>query len=142
MTAPPRADPHVEAFLDRVRAALGPAGVTVYDGEATGAPPARYLVLYPDPGTVSAAAADGDQQDLLLTVQATACGPTRRDADAVQDAVRQAVVGEELAVTGRYCWPIEQILTLPTRRDDTAKPASNLPTFYSIAQYRWLTVPA
>lgn len=133
----PRADPHIQAFL----AQLAGTGLPVGDGEAPSNTTGQYLVCYPDPGSLAAAAADGAQQDLTITVQVTACGPSRRDAGAAQDKARAALAGAELVVPGRFCWAIEQILAQPAIRDDAAKGTSDLPVYSAVAQYRWLSVP-
>lgn len=137
----PRSDPHVQAVLALLTAALPPS-IAVFDGQVPGAAPYPYIVVYPDGGTATAPAADGAFVDLTMTVQITAVGTTRQEAAGAADFARAALIGQSPAVPGRYCWPIEQVLTRPVARDDDARAATNQSVFTAIDQYQLMSVPA
>lgn len=135
-------NPLVDALLGMLTAAL-PGTVTVCDGQVAGAVPAPYVVLYPDPGMVTAAAADGVSRDVLLTFQITAVGRTRAEALGAATFARDALVDQTLPPPpGRATWPIQQDLAVPVTRDDTARSADNASVFIAVCRYSFLSVPA
>jgi hypothetical protein len=134
-------NPLVNALLDVLTRALPPT-ITVCDAEVPGDVTYPYVVVYPDPGMVSAPTADGAFVDVLLKFQVTAVGITRAEALGAAKFARDAVIGVELPVAGRSNWPIEQDLAVPVTRDDTARAADNAPVFIAVCQYSFLSVPA
>lgn len=131
-------------LVDQLLAILAdtlPPTVAVFDGQVPGDATYPYVVLYPDPGMVSAPAADGAFTDVVLKFQITAVGITRSEALGAARFARDALIGIELPVAGRSNWPIEQDLAVPVTRDDTARSADNAPVFMAVAQYSFLSVP-
>jgi hypothetical protein len=140
MTAP-RSDPHVQAVLAMLVEALPPT-VAVCDARVAGDAPFPYVVVYPDDGLASYAAADGAVTDLRLLIQITSVGTTRQEAAGAADFARAALVGQTPVVDGRCCWPIDQVLSRPVYREDQTRGPDNLSVFTAIDQYELYSVPA
>lgn len=136
MTTPPAVLDHVDA----VTAALETAGLSVYLG---GAPPGvkptdagPFIVLYPEPGMVTAASLADNRVDFSAVVQLTCVGLTAEQALNVCDRARAALT-PALTVAGRVSWRPEHLDGQPVRRDDDVTP----PNFYAVARYRLRSIP-
>jgi hypothetical protein len=137
------ARPHTDAVV----AALQAAGLLVGRGEDPpgagwqGEPGASvfkgYAVLFPTPGIPDGDLADPNEY-LDYTFQATCVAATQDGAEAVADAVKTALVGRKLAVTGRYAYPVYLTLARPVSRDDKVKPVVH----YAVIQLGFRTGPA
>lgn len=123
-------------------AAALPPTVAVCDARVDGSTPFPYVVVYPDSGMASHAAADGTVTDLRLLIQITSVGTTRQEAAGAADFARAALVGQTPVVAGRCCWPIDQVLSRPVHREDATRGADNLSVFTGIDQYELYSVPA
>lgn len=131
---------------DSLAAALAAAGLLVgRGGEPSGAgwqgePGAStfvpYVVLYPTPGTPEGDLADPNEY-LDYRCQATCVAATQEGAEVVADAVK-TLVGQRLAVAGRFAYPVTLTLDRPATRDDTVTP----PLHYAIVELAFRTGPA
>lgn len=135
------------AHTDAVVAALTDADVLVgrggppvaggWAGEPGASAFRGYVVLYPSPGMT-----DGDLADpheyLDYAFQATCVAATQEGAEAVTDALKTALVGRILTVTGRYAYPVYMTLSRPAERDDDVSP----PVHYTVTLLAFRTGPA
>lgn len=138
MTAP-QLLPHVQALAAAVIALPG-VPLAVYIGGAPAGPtplPDTYVVLYPDPGIVTAMSLADDRTELAGLVQATCVGSTPEGAVGTADRVAQAWDGE-LLVSGRACWRPQRLGGPPLQRDDDLVPAA----WYLPVQYAIHSIPA
>lgn len=78
-------------------------GVTVFDGRVGPTPDDRYVVVYPDPGTVKALAVCGQSDSATFRWQVTSVGPDRERAAWLAVAVRDATVDVRPVVAGWAC---------------------------------------
>jgi hypothetical protein len=128
---PPDVLPHVDA----VHAALEAAGLTVYLGGTPAAsgwsPPDKFAVLYPDPGMAVRESLADERTDFDSTMQVTCVGGDPERALWVAGRVRMAMA-QPLSVTGRRCWPPEDLGGPPLARDDDVTP----PLWFVPIQYR------
>lgn len=133
--------PDVLPHMDAVQAALEAATLTVYVGGApTSAgwtPPDKYCVLYPDAGMAVRASLADDRTHFDSTMQVTCVGSDVERALWVASRVRQALA-VPLTVTGRSCWPAEDLGGPPVQRDDDVTP----PVYFVPVQYRICSTPA
>lgn len=121
------ARPHTDAVAERLEDAdlLVGRGGKPEDAGWQGTPGASefepYVVLWPSPGST-----DGDLCDpheyLDYRVQATCIASTQEGAEAMVDAVKAALVGVRLTVTGRSLYPFQIEDDRPASRDDTVAP--------------------
>jgi hypothetical protein len=139
VTARPHTDA-VVAHLEGVGLLVG-RGVKPVGGGWQGEPGASefigYVVLYPSRGLT-----DGDLCDpheyLDYQVQATCVAATQEGAEAVADAVRAALIGVRLTVTGRSLYPFQPVSSSPATRDDGTAP----PVHYAVEQFSCRSGPA
>ncbi|MFF7982282.1 hypothetical protein ACFZDK_24660 [Streptomyces sp. NPDC007901] len=133
--------PDVLPHADAVQAALEAADLTVYlGGTPTGAgwsPPDKFAVLYPDPGMAVRESLADQRTDFDSTMQITCVGSSAERALWVAGRVRQALAAP-LLVTGRSCWPPEDLGGPPVARDDDVTP----PIWFVPVQYRICSTPA
>ncbi|MBP2583031.1 hypothetical protein J3A78_003509 [Streptomyces sp. PvR006] len=132
MSTPPVPDvlPHVDA----VQAALVAADLTVFvGGTPTGAwaPPDKFAVLYPDPGTAVRESLADERTTLDSLMQITCVGSDVERALWVAGRVRRAL-SRPLVVDGRVSWRPEDLGGPPVQRDDDVNP----PLYFVPVQYR------
>lgn len=133
MTAPAPARPHSTALV-----ALLTAAIPAYLGEAPATRPARYVVLYPDPGTPEGTLGDRHRW-LLLEFQVTAVGTTVEQCQWAADTARTTLLTQIPTVAGRVVHPLWQVgYPPPVRRDDDVQP----PVYVQPVSYRLRSVPA
>lgn len=129
----------VAAALEAIGLAVGrgeePAGAG-WQGEPGDSEFTPYAVLYPTPGIPDGDLADPNEY-IDYSCQATCVAATQEGAEAVADAVK-TLVGQRLAVVGRFVYPVTLILDRPASRDDSVKPVIH----YAIVQLRFRTGPA
>lgn len=139
MTTP--VTPDVLPHMDAVQAALETAGLTVYVGgtpTSTGwTAPDKFAVLYPDPGMAVRESLADQRTDFDSTMQITCVGGDPVRALWVAGRVRKALAAP-LTVTGRKCWPPEDLGGPPVQRDDDVTP----PLWFVPVQYRICSTPA
>jgi hypothetical protein len=132
---------HAAAFL----ALLTGAGLTSYDSIVLGAPPEKYVLIYPHFQTPDGSAAP---DALSLTLASTvldawmyvhSVSSTPASARAVAARVRTAVLDQALTVTSRTCFPLRWREGQPVRRDEDI-PGD--PVFDQVDVYGWRSVPA
>jgi len=140
----PTAGPHTAAVLDAlviagVKADVGKVPVGAgWQGTPGTSSFVGYAVLYPFPGLP-----DGDLCDpyeyLTYTVQANCVGANQTQAALVVDQVRSALLGQQLPVPGRACYPVDQVpLERPVTRDDAVAP----PVHFGVIQLFFRSQPA
>ncbi|WP_432114017.1 hypothetical protein [Streptomyces sp. S1] len=126
--------PDVLPHVDAVKAALITAGLTVFVGGTPGgtwAPPDKFAVLYPDPGTAVRESLADERTTLDSLVQITCVGGDVERALWVAGRVRRAL-SKPLTVNGRVCWRPEDLGGPPVQRDDDVAP----PLYFVPVQYR------
>lgn len=133
MTAPALARPHASALVT-----LLAASIDAYLGESPAVHPARYVVLYPDPGTPDGTLGDRHRW-LLLEFQVTAVGTTVEQCLWAADTARTVLLTSVPTVSGRLVHPLWQVgIPPPVRRDDDVQP----PLYVQPVSYRLRSVPA
>lgn len=130
---------HVDASLSALR---GDPALTVYDAAVPDLPDVvpdlPYVVLYADLGTLSVEDLRGRHTRLDVTLQTTAVGSTREQAQWAAQRARDRLVDQVLIVAGWDSYPVEHEGSQPVRRDDDVDP----PMMYAVDTYRWVSVPA
>lgn len=138
------AGPHTDAVITTLTAAgvLTGRGVVPTGGGWASEPGqstfTRYAVVYPYPGRTGASSLADPHGTLTFIFQVTVVGANQKQAEAGVDAVRAALVGVTLTVTGRTAFPVYPDLERLVTRDDQVSP----PVHYGIAQFRFRTDPA
>lgn len=119
------AQPHVAAFQGLLTGLAFPT----YLGGAPKDAPARYAVLYPDPGAIEQTSLVPDEGFVgFISVHGVDIGAD--GALLVIDQIRSSVVGQQPSVTGRHVWRIwQEQAPPPVARDNDVTPA--LYTAYS-----------
>jgi hypothetical protein len=105
-----------DAILTLIAAAV--PGVTVYDGRVGETPADRYVVVYPDPGTVKAVAACGRSDSVTFRWQTTCVAPDRQAAAWLAVAVRDGTVDTRPVVAGWACGLICHTYSQMPQRDE------------------------
>lgn len=119
---------------DTVLATIAAAipGVTVYDGLVGETPPVRYVVVYPDPGTLKALAVCGLSDAATFRWQVTSVAATRQQAAWLATEVRDATVDTRPAVAGWVCGQVcHNYAQLPQRDEAVAE----RPVVYQVDLY-------
>lgn len=95
-----------------------PSDVEVYDGEVTGIPPNRYVMLFIGEGLRSSSTVDGSSRDLSGDFQATTVASNPGSAGTVagmtrwlQKRVRDRFTDLKIQVDGLECGPIQHTLS-------------------------------
>jgi hypothetical protein len=107
-------------------------GVAVFDGRVGDTPADRYVVVYPDPGTVKALAVCGQSDSVTFRWQVTAVAPDRERAAWLAVAVRDATIDARPVVAGWVCGPVcHSYAQLPQHDEAVAE----LPVVYQVDLY-------
>lgn len=134
---------HADAILALLEAAPGgPPALVIYDGKVPDKPAVaakRYVLVYfvtsrPDGSSLTA------DQDIAITRAYCHCvGETAAAARAVSGIVAAALVGAEVSIAGRVCWPIrDDDSSAPPRRDES----TGVQVMDAVSVYRLKSVPA
>lgn len=126
---------HVTAVLTLLDAV---PNLTTYDGLVPARPVLPYAVVWPDSGRAERSSILAASNVVASEMYVTCVGSSREQAQWVAEKVDAALLDVRPTITGRSCWPIEQVLTRPVQRDDDVDP----PLVYAVNVYRLASIPA
>lgn len=106
-----------DALVAAITAAVAPAAA--YDGMVPDEPADRYVVVYADPGTLTAVAACGRSDSVTHRWQVTSVAPTREQAAWLATRVRDTTVDTVPVVAGWSCGQIRHTYAQLPQRDET-----------------------
>lgn len=137
------ARPHTDAVVERLQV----AGLLVgrgqkpdgggWQGEPGDSEFIRYVVVFPSPG-LTAGDLCNPHEYLDYQVQTTVVAASQEGVEAAADAVKTALVGVRLTVTGRSLYPVQIVSSSPATRDDQVSP----PEHYGVALFSCRSGPA
>lgn len=119
-----------DAIVALVKAAV--PGVAVFDGRVGDTPPDRYVVVYPDSGTVKAVAACGESDSATFRWQVTSVAPDRQMAAWLATEVRDGTVDTRPVVAGWVCGPVGHNYGQLPQRDEAV---AERPVVYQVDLY-------
>jgi hypothetical protein len=124
----------VTTVPDEILTLIGAAipGVTVFDGRVGDTPADRWVVVYPDPGTVKALAVCGRSDSATFRWQVTSVAPTRQRAAWLAGKVRDATVDVRPVVAGWVCGPVCHNYAQLPQHDETV---AQHPVVYQVDLY-------
>lgn len=125
-----------DAVLALIAAAV--PGVTVYDGRVPEEPATRYVVFWPDIGTVRALAVCGVSDSAVFRWQTTTVALDRQAAAWLAEKVRDATVDVAPTVDGWVCGPIGHTYARGPQPDETVleRPVVTLVDLYELTADR------
>lgn len=128
-------DEHVQAVVTLLES----AGLTVFRADARAATERPYVVLHTDSGLRSRTGLLAISDRFSMLLQSTCVGDDDWSVKVTADTVSGALLDVSPAVTGRSCWPIENVLSRPVQRDDDLP---GQPEFYAVDQWQLDSIPA
>lgn len=109
--------------------------VAVFDGRVPTEPPERYVVVYPDAGTLDALAVCGASDSATHRWQVTCVAPDRAMAGWLAEHVRDGTVDQKPTVDGWECGPVRHTYSMFPQRDEAVMERH---VVYQVDQYRLL----
>lgn len=121
-----------DAIIAAITAAVDPA--KAYDGLVAEQPPERYVVVYPDAGTLAALAVCAVSDAVVHRWTVHSVAPDRAMAMWLSTAVRDALVDSRPVVDGWFCGLIRHTYSQPPVREETvmARPVINVMDTYRL----------
>lgn len=125
-----------DAIVAAVTAAVSP--VKNYDGIVPEKPPERYVVTYPDTGTLSALAICAISDAAVFRFTTHAVAPDRGMAAWLSTTVRDGIVDTRLVVAGWSLGQIVHTFSQPPVRNETVmeRPVLNAIDTYTVVAQR------
>lgn len=108
-----------DAILASIRAAV--PGVDVFDGIVPNEPPARYVVVYVDDGTLAALAVCSRSDSVTARWQTTCVAPDREMAGWLATRIRDNTVDSTPTSAGWVCGQICHQFSERPSRDETVQ---------------------
>lgn len=115
--------------------ALNDDDLLVFDGIVPPKPPRRYVVVYADPGTLSALAVCSESDSATFRWQVTSVAPDRQVATLLAVAVRDGIVDTRPAAAGWACGLVRHNYSSTPARDEQVL---ERPVVYQVDQYALL----
>lgn len=125
-----------DAVLAKIRAAV--PDVTVYDGIIPAEPPARYVIVFIDDGTLSALAVCGRHDTATVRWQVQSIAPDRQAASWIAQKIRDTTVDTMPVADGWACGPIRHVFSERPGNDETVgeRPVVFKPDLYDLLATR------
>lgn len=133
----PEAEPHVAALLDTLRVNV-PSNLTVTLSVAPDDYKTPYVVVHPDPGSVSHARLCGGNNRIAIHFTLHGVGSGPEQALWAGDKARKALLNNRPAVSGRNVYPIVQDGTPPPMRPDRDV---DPPVFIDVSEFLFRSDP-